>query len=230
MSGSSPRRRARRRRTARRVLLAVLVLVVTGGVVYVGIGDRSGDTPAGSERSPSASPTPSPSSSVDLSRLPIERRAFCDHLDASDIETALGAPVSGTRHYGSGDRVALAPGLTDVSHEYDCTYEAASGAEARVWVFAEPDTATVGRSIVREARDEQGCAVRPSPPRFGTPSIGTLCSTSKPAARSVTLRGLFGDAWLSCRLSTPGATDAAETAQRADQWCVRVATTLGARP
>jgi hypothetical protein len=167
---------------------------------------------------------------VDLSRLPIERRAFCDQLDGGAVETALGAPVSRTRHYGSGDRVALAPGLTDVSHEYDCTYEAASGAEARVWVFAEPVTATVGRSIVREARDEQGCAVRPSPPRFGTPSIGTLCRTTGPAARSVTLRGLFGDAWLSCRLSTRGATGAVETAQRADQWCVRVATTLGARP
>ena len=126
--------------------------------------------------------------------------------------------------------MALAPGVTDVSHEYDCTFAASGGAEARVWVFAEPVTATVGRSIVREARGEKGCVVRTDPPTFGTPSVGTVCRTTKPTARSVTLRGLFGDAWLTCRLSAPGAVSAEETAQRADQWCVRVATTLGARP
>jgi hypothetical protein len=167
---------------------------------------------------------------VDLSQLPIEREEFCDRLDDSDVQGALGGPVSATKHYGSGDRVALAPGVTDVSHEYNCTFDASSGAEARVWVFAEPVTATVGRRIVGDARDESGCVVRPDPPTFGTPSVGTVCRTSEPSARSVTLRGLFGDAWLSCRLSTPGATSAVETAQRADQWCVRVATTLGARP
>jgi hypothetical protein len=228
MSGSSARRRARRRRSARTSLLLVLVLAVTTGVVYAGIGNRSSDEPAASKPSPTTST--SPSSSVDLSRLPIERGEFCDLLGGRDVEDALGAPVSEASHYRSGDRVTLAPGVTDVAHEYDCTYEAADGAEARVWVFAEPVTATVGRSIVRDARRERGCSERPHAPTFGTPSIGTLCRTSKPASRSVTLRGLFGDAWLSCRLSTPGASGATETAHRADQWCVRVATTLGARP
>ncbi len=230
MSGSSPRRRARRRRTARRLLLLVLVLAVTVGVVYVGIRDRTTGPTEAAGSSPSTSSTPSPSSSVDLSDLPIDRGAFCDQLDQRNVEDALGGPVSDTSHYDSGDRVALAPGVTDVSHEYDCTFEAADGTEARVWVFAEPVTATVGRTIIRDARAEKGCTVRPDPPTFGTPSVGTVCRTTKPDTRSVTLRGLFGDAWLSCRLSTPGPTDAAETAQRADQWCVRVATTLGARP
>jgi hypothetical protein len=204
--------------------------VVTAGVVYVAIRDRTGGSPAASDPSVSASTIPSPSSSVDLSRLPIERGEFCDRLDQDDVEDALGAPVSDTRHYGSGDRVTLAPGLTDVSHEYDCTFGASSGAEARVWVFAEPVTVAVGRSILREAARERGCSVRPDPPTFGRPSIGTVCRGTRPAARSVTLRGLFGDAWLSCRLSTPGAAGAVGTAERADQWCVRVATTLGARP
>ena len=104
--------------------------------------------------------------------------------------------------------MALAPGVTDVSHEFNCTFDASTGAQARVWVFAEPVTTAVGRSIVQEARREPGCAVRPDAPTFGTPSVGTLCRTGSPASRAVTLRGLFGDAWLSCRLSTPGASSA----------------------
>lgn len=209
-----------------------LALLVTGGVVYVGVRGDSPDGSSGAARpTPSASPTaPTPMASLDLSGLPIERADFCGRLDQGDVEDALGGPVSDTAHYGSGDRVALAPGVVDVSHEYDCTYDAADGTQARVWVFAEPVTATVGRGIVREARAEQGCRPLDKAPTFGTPSLGTLCRVAEPAARAVTLRGLFGDAWLSCRLSTPGADDALGTVQRAEQWCVRVATTLGARP
>ena len=233
MSGSTARRRARGRGSARLALLLVLVLTVTAGVVYAGIRGGSGGGPAASSHSASASATPSPSPSpsrgVGLGDLPIERGEFCDLLDSSDVEDALGAPVSDTRHYRSGDRVALTPDVTDVSHEYNCTYEAGTGAEARVWVFAEPVTAAAGRSILRDARRERGCSARQHAPTFGTPSLGTWCRTGRPASGSVTLRGLFGDAWLSCRLSTPAAVGVEETAQRADRWCVRVATTLGAR-
>jgi len=47
---------------------------------------------------------------------------------------------------------------------------------------------------------------------------------------AVTLRGLFGDAWMSCELAVPGRAPASETQRRGEQWCLRVATTLGARP
>jgi hypothetical protein len=168
--------------------------------------------------------------SLDLSQLPIERSDFCNRLDEGDVEDALGGPATDTAHYGSGDRVTLAPGVVDVSHEYNCTYDAGDGTQARVWVFAEPVTASVGNGIVRDARAESGCRPLRKAPTFGTPAIGTICRTTKPEARAVTLRGLFGDAWLSCRLSTPGSADVLGTVQRAEQWCVRVATTLGARP
>jgi len=213
--------------------VAALALLVTGGVVYVGVRDGSPDGSLGAAagRTPSASPaSTTPMASLDLSGLPIERADFCGRLDQGDVEDALGGPVTDTAHYGSGDRVALAPGVVDVSHEYDCTYAAADGTQARAWVFAEPVTTSVGRGIVREAKAEQGCRPLEKAPTFGTPSVGTLCRVAQPTARAVTLRGLFGDAWLSCRLSTPGATDALGTVQRAEQWCVRVATTLGARP
>jgi len=226
------RRRARRRRTARRVALVMLALLVTGGAVYVGVRNGSpGGEGSAARPASSASPTPpTPMASLDLSGLPIDRTDFCSRLDQGDVEDALGGPVTDTAHYGSGDRVALVPGVVDVSHEYNCTYDAADGTQARAWVFAEPVTGAVGRRIVQEARTEPDCRPLDRAPTYGTPSVGTLCRVARPAARAVTLRGLFGDAWLSCRLSTPGTGDALGTVQRAEQWCVRVATTLGARP
>lgn len=216
----------------RRVALVTLAVLLTGAAVYVGVRDGSpGGGGSASPPAPSASPTaPTPMASLDLSGLPIARTDFCGRLDRGDVEHALGGPVTGTAHYGSGDRVALVPGVVDVSHEYNCTYDAADGTQARAWVFAEPVTDTVGRRIVRDARAEAGCRPLERSPTYGTPSIGTLCRVARPEARAVTLRGLFGDAWLSCRLSTPGSADPLGTVQRAEQWCVRVATTLGARP
>jgi hypothetical protein len=70
-------------------------------------------------------------------------------------------------------------------------------------------------------------------PRFGTPGVSTRCRVATPRGTAVTLRGLFGDAWLSCELTTPDATAAGdpvrETVRRAQRWCVAVATSVGAR-
>jgi hypothetical protein len=215
----------------RRAAALALALLLTGAVVYVGLRDGAprGDGSA-ARPSPSSSPTRTPLASLDLSGLPIPRTDFCNRLDEGDVEDALGGPATDTAHYGSGDRVALAPGVVDVSHEHNCTYDAGDGTQARVWVFAEPVTASVGSDLVREARAESGCRTLRKAPRFGNPAIGTICRIRRPEARAVTLRGLFGDAWLSCRLSRPGSDDVLDTVQRAEQWCVRVATTLGARP
>jgi hypothetical protein len=231
MSGrSSARRRARRRRSIRRVALLAAALLVTAAAVYVGLQSRRIDPAHVATPTESPSPTPSNLADVDLSDLPIERQPFCETLDDDAVEDALGAAPSGTSHYGNGDRVPLTTGLTDVSHEYNCTFDAATGSQARVWVFAEPVTAAVGQTILRDARRERGCSELDRVPMFGTPSLATLCRPSGPARHRVTLRGLFGDAWLTCQLSTPAATGAQPTIQRAGQWCVRVATTLGARP
>jgi hypothetical protein len=60
---------------------------------------------------------------------------------------------------------------------------------------------------------------------FGSPALGTLCRTS--AATTVTYRGLFGDAWLSCSVAAPAAAKLTDTVltSRAGEWCVQVATT-----
>ena len=193
------RRRARRGRLVRRVAGLVLALLVTGAAVYVGVRDGApnGDGQAAAHPTPSPSSTPpTPLASLDLSGLPIERADFCGRLDRADVEEALGGPVTGTAHYGSGDRVALVPGVVDVSHEFNCTYDAGDGTQARAWVFAEPVATSVAGGIVRESRAESGCRPLQRAPRFGTPSIATICRSTKPESRAVTLRGLFGDAWM----------------------------------
>jgi hypothetical protein len=221
--------------TARsRVAVLLVALVATGAVVYVGLRadvpvPRQAATP-----SPTPTATSTPLAGLDLSGLPIERAPFCDAIDPDDVVTALGGPVSRTSNYDSGDRATLATGLTDVAHEYNCGYSAATGTQARAWVFAAPVTEGTARSLARELTGGTGCRPVLGGPQFGTPSAATRCQTSSPKGVVVTLRGLFGDAWLSCQLSTPAsgvaATGASVTERRAEQWCVRLATTLGARP
>lgn len=231
MSGSASASRRGRPQGVRRGAVLVVALLASAGVVYAGLRDPGPDRSAAAP-TPSASPTPL--SSLDVSDLPITRGPFCALLETRDVETALGGPVATTNHYDSGDRAPLAPGLTDVAHEYGCGYGAANGARARAWVFAEPVTTATAASLAREAAGGTGCRPVPDSPRFGTPSASTLCRAADPAATVVTLRGLFGDAWLTCQLSTPrtgpAAATASDTTRRAEQWCLRVATTLGARP
>ena len=88
-----------------------------------------------------------------------------------------------------------------------------------------------GDELVRELARAKGCRVVDGAAAFGSPSLARVCDGSGPdRPAEASYRGLFGDAWLTCRLSAPGATAEAEVTSRAEQWCVRVATTLGARP
>jgi hypothetical protein len=219
-------------------VLGLVGLVVTVAVVSAGVASTPEAPPeppsqaATTESTPSPSPTPDPGS-LDVSNLPVERGPFCDQVDDSAAATALGEEVSTRDHYGNGDRVRLAPGVTDVSHEYGCVFRAGD-AEARAWVFAPPVSTAEARRLVREARSEPGCDVE-STGRFGRPSVTTVCERGDGPGAVVTMAGLFGDAWLTCRL-TDDAADSVETGDdgevltRAESWCLHVVTTVGARP
>jgi len=218
------RRRRLRRYVAASAALLLLLVAVVGALLSRSPGAHD------PQRRPTAaaSPTPVPLDRVDLSGLSIARGPFCQRLREADVARALGAPATGTAHYTAGERVQLAPGVRDLSDEYDCTFRGAAGGEARAWVFARPVPARVARGIVAGSRGERGCAVVRGGPRFGIPSLTTRCRAGGASARSVTLRGLFGDTWLSCRLTLPGA--GADEIVRAQRWCVQVATSVGVRP
>lgn len=198
--------------------MAGVVLVV--GAVALGVLTRTGSP------DPATPPAPDrPVDRTDVSALPIEREPFCDLVDDQAVPTALGLPVARREHYTSGDRVRLGE-RRDVSHEYGCVFGAGDG-EARAWVFVPPVSPADARRLVDDARRDPACTF-PSPSLgFGRPGLTSVCERGK--STEVTHAGLFGDAWLTCRLTVPG-TETLSARARADRWCLHVVTTLGARP
>jgi hypothetical protein len=239
------RRRAevRRSRTPLVLLLVALlgIALTVAATAVVGPFDPAGDEPGAapdvepggsnddpettSETSPSGTPATTPID-VDLSNLPIGRTLDCSVLDGDAVREALGAPVTLRQTYASGDRVEVSPGVTDVVAEDGCVFHSPR-AEARVWVFTAPVGTAYARTLVREARRAPGCSPRPDETGFGDPTLTDVCTGDDRAGSTATLRGLFGDAWLTCRLSSedepPGV-----VLGRAQPWCTEVAATLGA--
>jgi hypothetical protein len=216
-----------------RYAVVAAVLLVTAAVVAVAV-VRGGPTPTPAEPAAgpatgAASPDPSGSTAaeIDVSDLPIARAPFCPLVDDDEVSDALDGDIDGTDSYEPGDTVRVAPGVRDVAHEHSCSFEG-SGAEARVWVFAAPVSTAQARGLVRDLRGEQGCKATPTGTTYGTPGLTRVCTGGGEVEAS--LRGLFGDTWLSCQVTDQGdAVDARAVESRAGRWCVHVATTLGAR-
>lgn len=204
-------------------LVAVVALAVTGAALLFG---PAADAPVADD--PGQRPSPGPSTAeLDLSNLPMTRTLTCDAVEDSALATALGGAASSRESYVSGDRVEIAPGVTDTAHENLCGF-ASAGARARVWVFAAPVRTPQARRLVRDVRSTPRCTFPAAAAGFGTPGLTSVCTRGDDEV--VTLRGLFGDAWLSCELSVSGETGPDAVRTRANRWCVHVATTLGARP
>ncbi len=173
-------------------------------------------------------PTETPLAEVDLSGVAVAREPFCDALDPDAVADVLGGAPRSTDAYESGDTRRLAPGLRDVVHEHGCTFDRGRS-RAAAWVFAQPVTAAQARALVRERKDVRGCAPA-GDLRFGTPGSVLACvgKVRGRAVRRTSLAGLFGDAWLTCEVTRPTASEGAgpdrvarESAQR---WCASVAT------
>lgn len=158
----------------------------------------------------------------DAAATVVQRAPFCELVDDAAVTEALGGAGDLTA-YANGEESDAVPG-GDVAHEYGCRYtpDAAAGAsgEARAWVFAPPVTAERAATLAA-ADPPAGCTPLGDSPAFGAPSLALLC-TGK-STRTVTHRGLFGDAWFSCSLSLPAAVAEAELTERAGAWCVATA-------
>lgn len=159
-----------------------------------------------------------PLASVGTDAVPVERAEFCDALSKDAVATALGGPASGTDHYGDGDTVEISPGVTDVAHEFNCTFVGADGSSARAWVFAPPVTRARAAELAERPVDAPDCAALLGAPLFGDPTSATRCERN--GRSTVSFRGLFGDAWLTCEVTV--ATEATDVQERADRWCVAV--------
>lgn len=224
----------------RRGFLAFLAIAIAPTLLASACSGLPGSSgPAPSPDSEAAGGPSASDARLDLSRLPVPRTEFCDVLDEGRVAEALEGGVTDTAHYGNGDEVEVRPGLVDVSHEYGCVFEGGEGISARTWVFARPVAREEARMLVRRARRGRDCAF-PDAVGFGSPGLTSVCEVpatgqSSPIVRA-RLEGLFGHSWLACEISepleaSPGAQKPrADVVQRAEQWCVNVVTTVGARP
>lgn len=227
---------------SRSLLLALAGALVTTVVVVVGVLAvvRSGEV-SGSGEDDAAAPVLVTLEQLAQDPPPVRRAGFCDRVGPDEVVSALGEPVTAVESYDNGDTAVLGEGVEDVAHEYGCRWTAASGAEARAWVFVPPVAAGRAERLVALAGRREGCAAPPAAPAapgpaYGEPGVVTTCTDPATGALTVAHQGLFGDAWLSCTLSAPAATatepaaepvDPVAMAERAEAWCVGVAVAAG---
>jgi hypothetical protein len=207
--------------TARRVRRAAGALVVCGSLVVTGCsGEGSSSRPTGSGATTVATNTGTPLEDVDTTALAVPRAPFCDLVEPTAVPAALGEQATDASTYRSGQRTEITWELTDVVHEFGCSWTAgASSAEA--WVFAPPVTRERATRLVTLARERAGCGKLTGAAEYGDPSIATSCRGDTGIVLSC--RGLFGDAWLACALTSPGGQQE-ELVDRAGRWCAAVAT------
>ena len=200
----------------RRIAAGTVVAVVC----LVGISSCEGDDGHAPATVPSETSTPLTELSTDT--LVVRRESFCSAVDADRVEEALGGPPDASSAYDNGEPARLTTEVRDVVHEFGCAWRRADGVEARAWVFAPPVTLDRARAVARDADAARGCSAVPEAPAFGRPSAAVVCRVD--AALEASYRGLFGDAWLSCSLTVPGAgADQAELMDRSGRWCAAVA-------
>lgn len=192
----------------------VAALVVCTTAACTGSGDEPSE--------PSAAPPATALGDLDTASVSVARADFCSTIPDAAAEAALDDSVARTAHYGNGDSVEIAAGITDVSHEFGCRFAGESGTEARAWVFAPQVTPAKARELAAELRRTKGCTPLPQAAAFGTPTIAVSC-TSK-AGVTASYRGLFGDAWLACSVTR---TSAAGLPGAADRWCSAVLAAAG---
>ena len=198
-----------------RVARATLAVVATLLIALLGAG-CSGSADSGPE--PTAAPSEAvdegtPLADVDTTSLVVARAPFCDAVDPAAVARALGEEPAEGSAYRSGQRIKLSDGVADVVHEFGCRWTAGDGV-AEAWVFVPPVTRERAADLVRS-----GCG-GVQDPAFGEPS--TICRTQADGVTTYTFRGLFGDAWLTCRLVVGAGQE--ETLDRAGRWCAAVAT------
>ncbi len=206
------------RRALPAVALAVLAFV---GISSCDHGDDSGAP------SPTSTPTPTtagtPLASLQTDRLVVARAPFCGAVSPTAVEAALDSHRYVDASYANGDRTRLAPGITDVAHEYGCSWRTSDGTVARAWVFAPPVTRAQGRRLAH-AQLRPGCSATKGGAGFGSPSVATSCGP-RATGKGTELGwfGLFGDAWLGCTLGAAPGAEPPDLAERADRWCAAVA-------
>ncbi len=190
--------------------------VVTGAVVLIGSTPEQEPPSPRPEAQPDGQPEPSSLASYDTTGVNVVRGPFCDRVSPTGIEHALGDVPADSEEWTNGDVQRLPDGTRDRVQEFGCRWTAADGTQASAWVFAPPVTRPQARDLVRDAVGERCVATQGD--EYGTPSVAVRCT--KGGVTEDSLRGLFGDAWLTCTLATRD--EPIDLPERTSEWCVQV--------
>ena len=202
---------------------AVIALALAlSGVLVLTLGGAEDGPPAagpGESAEPAAPPPLStPLADYDTTTLVVQREAFCDLIAPEEVAAVVGGEPTDSRTYSNGESAVITSDVTDIAHEFGCRWKQGRKV-ARAWVFAPPVTPGDAKALVKAARQVEDCDVPRRAPDFGAPSLARTCPAGKGVEASY--RGLFGDAWLACSLTAPGAPDA--VLEKAGAWCVAAA-------
>lgn len=201
--------------------LRLLLVAAASTLVVVLVGTFVRSPAPAAPQEPAATPLPR-LSRLDTLSLTGRRAPFCADIDPAAVVAAIGTGTITASDYANGERTALTDTITDVAHEFGCTWQTADGARVRAWVFAPPVTPSMAGDLEQEARDEPGCDRLTDAASFGRSSAGLMCRT--PRGPTASYRGLLGDAWVTCALVLPDRPDRREeTATRIGPWCAAVA-------
>lgn len=203
------------------LVVGLVSVILTAASVLVGLSQAGTDDARDREKAgPTARSTPL--ASFDTSALVVARTSFCPALGSDQVVDALGGDVESSSSYANGETARLTRRVRDVAHEFNCTWHAAGGTTARAWVFAPPVTRERATDLVDGAVSSRGCTPIADAAAFGLPSAGLVCV--HPTATEASYRGLFGDAWLACSITTPTSVARDDLIDRTGRWCVAVAT------
>ncbi len=163
---------------------------------------------------------------LETTAFAVPRADFCDLVPDDTVTEALGEEAATATSYGNGEQAELTRGVTDVVHEYSCTFQTPEGVTARTWVFAPPVTPAEAGTLLAGGVTE-GCAPIVDAPEFGRSGTAVLCEVPGDEGMEATYRGLFGDAWFSCSLT---GSERAELERRVDSWCAGLLLSLQEPP
>lgn len=191
---------------------AVLMAALLG---LAGCGDDTGEPTSAASEAPSSAQSPSkdPSGSPSETAPPSDARAdFCSRIAKPAIRTALDGAAVYDETWAPGKDADVRGGAHAAGAEFGCAWTAKDGTSATAWLFAGPVTADDAATLVKQARD--GCEPKWMRAPGGKPAVTVQCINDDDTVTRT--QALYGDAWLSCSLQTPGILTRLD---RAADWC-----------
>ncbi|MDF1602918.1 hypothetical protein [Nocardioides sp. YIM 152315] len=187
------------------------VVLTTALLGLAACGDDTGEPTTSADTTASETPTPSESASA----APTSARTdFCAHIPRAAIEEAILGKSIYDEVWNAGDKFEVVGGAHQEGAEFGCAWTAKDGTSVTAWLFASPVSADEAATLVQQARD--GCARR-KVPTPGDPAVTVQCINDDDTVTRT--QALYGDAWLSCSLQTPGILT---RLSRAADWCAAV--------